>query len=201
MSRGVGQTELLEVAPTRRLIVPAGHVNWWGVDPSVQRVSLATVDAAGHRGVSTVPFPALEGGERLVAIYRRTFVLAREIAGLLPPGVIVVEQPSGKQPNPALSYAVGVTMAALYAGMQRVTGAKVKLDTVTSSRWKAVACGSGAIYKPKRGTSGVYGVLTWARGIGYAGSSWDEADAMGVVDYARRTFALDDRSGAMEGRG
>ncbi|HEY4451038.1 MAG TPA: hypothetical protein VGN13_05540 [Solirubrobacteraceae bacterium] len=193
MSRGLGQGELLEVAPARRLIVPAGHSAWWGVDPGVRRVALATIDAEGRRGVSNVPFPTLEGGERLRLIYEESWRLGCEIARLLAPGVIVCEQPSGKQPNPALSYAVGVIMCGVYSGARAATHAGVRLETVASSRWKSVACGDGALWKPKPGSAKPYGVLTWARGVGYAGSSFDDADAMGVAEYARRTFALEQR--------
>lgn len=199
MSRGLGQGELLEAAPTRRLLVRAEHTSWWGCDPSTFRVALATVDAEGRRGVSSVPFGRADGGERLADIWRLTFLLARETAEMLPPGVIVVEQPSGKQANPALSYATGVIMGALFAGARRATEVSTVVETVPSSRWKAIACGNGALYKPKRvrGRSAPpleeYGVFRWAQDLGYTGRSWDEVDALGVADYARRTFALEVR--------
>jgi hypothetical protein len=179
--------------------VPAGHASWWGVDPSSWRVALATVDAEAGRGVATVPFPRLEGGAQLAAIWRLTFLLAQETALLLQPGVVVVEQPSGKQANPTLSYATGVIMGALHAGVERATGRGVVLETVPSSRWKAVACGDGALWKPKRlrgrpaPAPEAYGVLRWAQAAGYRGRSWDESDAWGVAEYARRTFALEER--------
>jgi hypothetical protein len=188
MSRGLGQTELLEVAPSRKLIVRHGHTAWWGVDPSTVRVSIATVGFDGSRGISTVGIPQEGGPGRLSSILACTRRMARELALLEEPGVIVVEQPSGKTPNPQLVYAVGVVQAALLEAC-----APVRLETVASSRWKAVACGKGNIYKPKRNDTAEYGVLSWARTLGYAGSSWDEADAWGVAEYARRTFALEER--------
>jgi hypothetical protein len=139
--------------------------------------------------VSTVSFPSGEGGERLAAIHRLTRLLARDLCETVGyPGVVVVEQPSGKTPNPQLVYACGVIQAALVEAC-----APVHLETVASSRWKAIACGKGNIYKPRSRADGEYGVLTWARTCGYAGGSWDEADAWGIADYARRTFALEER--------
>jgi hypothetical protein len=68
----------------------------------------------------------------------------------------------------------------------------VRIETCTSSWWKKRGCGWGAIYKPKRVTE-EYGVLTWARQNGYEGASWDEADAWGIAEAARREVALDER--------
>jgi hypothetical protein len=189
MSRGLGQTELLDVKPSRRLIVPPEHVNWWGVDPSTVRIALATIDPCGRRGVSQEAFSGEPGAERLASIYTRTFTLAAQTSAILPPGVIVVEQPSGARPNPSLSYAVGVIIAALHAGVP----GRPHVEMVSSSRWKSIACGHGGIRKPKPTSGEEYGVLTWARELGYTGSSWDDADAMGVAEYGRRTFALEPR--------
>lgn len=193
MSRGLGQGELLEMAPERAVIVPEGHVAWWGVDPSTLRVSIATVSAEGCRGVSTRSFARRRGAERLADIFRETRLLACELIGAgVCPGVVVVEQPSGKVQNLELVYAVGVIQAALAAACCPGT----HFEMVASSRWKAVACGKGNIYKPKRERGGPapqaedYAVLAWARSLGYRGSSWDEADAMGVAEWARRTFSL-----------
>jgi hypothetical protein len=190
VSRGLGQTELLEVAPSRRLIVREGHTAWWGVDPSTLRVSIATISSDGSRGVSTVGIPTAEGPARLATILSHTRGLARELslAEVEEPGVIVVEQPSGRTPNPQLVYAVGVVIAALVEAC-----APTVVETVASSRWKAVACGKGNIYKPRSKADGEYGVLTWARTVGYTGDSFDECDAYGVAEYARRTFALEER--------
>jgi Holliday junction resolvasome RuvABC endonuclease subunit len=183
----LGQTQPLDPPPTRKLIVPSGAGAWWGVDPGSARVAIATVASDGLRGVSMASFPRLEGGERLDAIYRETAHLAAEIASMVPPGVIVVEQPSGAQPNPALSYAVGATMAGLWAGTHAA------VVTVSSSTWKKVSTGSGAAYKPKDGKIEKYAVYQWARTVGYTGRSFDEADAYGLAEYARLTYALEQR--------
>lgn len=116
------------------------------------------------------------------------------VAGGWPvPGVVFVEQPSGKQENPALSYAVGAIQAGVYDGLFSAGVGAVRIETVPSSTWKKAATGYGAVYKPKRGDGREYGVLTWARQNGYGGSSWDEADALGIAEAARRTIALDQR--------
>lgn len=195
MTRALGQGELLEAGKPRRLIVPPAHGAWFGVDPSTVRVAIASVTGEGRRGVSVASFPSLEGPARLGVIYRETRLLARSVADAVGmPGVVACEQPSGQTPNPNLVYAVGVVLAALVG---ELGGACVV--TVPSSTWKSVACGNGAIYKPKRVKGGVapvaedYGVLRWARGLGYVGSSWDAADAWGVCEWARRTFELVER--------
>jgi Holliday junction resolvasome RuvABC endonuclease subunit len=185
----LGQEEMFDPPPTRRLIVREGHTAWWGVDPSTLRVAIGTVSGrSGARAVHTVSFPRHRGVERLSVIYQAT----REIAGALAhaemPGVIVVEQPSGKKPNLELVYAVGVILVALAhgAGLSHV-------ETVSSSTWKKTACGHGGIRKPKFPSEGEYQVLTWAHTVGLQGDSWDEADAYGLAEHARKTFMLDVR--------
>jgi hypothetical protein len=194
----LAQQELVEPAPVRRLIVPRGHSAWWGVDPSTTRVSVAYVWREGARGVRTVPFARVEGPARLSEIYAQTRFIAADLVttrfGAFPtPGLVLVEQPSGKMENPNLSYAVGVIQAALYDGLYSALGRAAQIETCTSSWWKKRACGRGNLYKPKRGDPEPYGVLTWARQNGYAGASWDEADAFGIAEAARREVALEER--------
>ena len=169
----------------RRLIVPRGHNCWWGVDPSTKAVSIATVDASGRRGVSTVPFRKGTLLGRLNDIYRLTSMCAADLKMCdLMPGVIVVEQPSGATQNLELVYAVGAILAALNKGYQGY------ILTVPSMSWKKEACGRGNIFKSK--PPGEYGVLTWALLNGYTGWSWDEADAWGIAEYARKTIVLEE---------
>lgn len=189
------QSELFTPAPTRKLSVPGGATAFWGVDPSTQRVAVATIASTGFRGVTTQSFPRAEGGERLALIYDVCRGLARELAQMphLFPAVIVVEQPSGKQPNPALSYAVGAIMGGLFAGLVLSGAGGAKMPMVSSASWKKVACGAGNAYKPKNGKIEDYAVWRWARSAGYTGRSFDECDAWGIVEYARRTYALEQR--------
>jgi hypothetical protein len=189
----LGQLEAFDPPPTRRLIVPEGHTAWLGIDPGATRVAVASVAADGARGVSEAVFPRRDGGERLASIYTRTLTLVREIVDVgIWPGVVVVEQPSGKRPNPPLSYATGVIMAAAFEAVMRGTGSPVPVETVPSSTWKRVACGHGGIRKPTA-QGEPYGVLMWARSVGYVGTSWDCADAYGVAEMARKTFLLEER--------
>lgn len=191
MGRLFEQREMFVGPRPQRLV---GRGGWWvGVDPSTQRVAIASVSPEGLRGVSTGSFPSRRGGRRLAVILYETRRLMRSLVDAgVEPGVIVVEQPSGKTPNLQLVYATGVIMAAV---AEVCPGAVA--ETVPSSTWKKVACGRGNIYKPKRERGSPapvpedYAVLGWARGLGYRGWSWDEADAMGIADYAWRTFALE----------
>jgi hypothetical protein len=175
--------------PARRLVVPRGHTAHWGVDPGCQRVAIACSDPAFT--VSTASFPPLDGGTRLAWIYAETrrFCVERLGEGWRAPGLVFVEQPSGKQPNPQLSYAVGVIIAAVSDGVHAVTGHRVRVETVASSAWKLRATGFGGHRKTVR----PYGVLQWAAVNGYAGKSYDEADALGIMEAARRTVALEAR--------
>lgn len=196
----LGQQELLEAGPVRRVIVPAGHRAWWGVDGSTLRIALACLsrrsDGVLDRWVKTQPFAPVEGAARLSEIY---VVTRRFIAGVATcstwPGIVMVEQPSGSKQsvNLPLIYAVGVMTTAIYDALVDVTGVAPRMESCTASWWKARACGKGNIYKPKRGDPSEYGVLTWARANGYAGSSWDECDALGIAEAARREVALDER--------
>jgi hypothetical protein len=118
------------------------------------------------------------------------------------PGLVLVEQPSGKMENPNLSYAVGVIQAALYDGLYSALGRAVRIETCTSGWWKKRATGRGDVNKTMRVPGkekpvpvphDEYGVLRWARQNGYAGCSWDEADAWGIAEAARREVALEER--------
>ncbi len=190
---GLGQLEAFDPPPAHRLVRRSGY-GWAGVDPSTKRCAIA-VTWGEECAVDTISFPTREGAQRLAAIYDGVRELgAKMLDGI---GVIAVEQPSGKQENPALSYAVGATLAAIGSlwgdrGRFRAREAPVVV-MATSSAWKKVACGYGAIYKPKPTSGDVYGVLVWAQGNGYTGTSWDEADAWGIAEYARKTYALVER--------
>lgn len=193
----LGQQEAFTPAPRRRLLVRDGQTAWWGVDTSVARVAVASVHGDPlHRAVETFSLPAHDGGRRLAYAYE---TLRDELAGavlhgrLQPPGVVLVEQPSGAQPNLPLTYMVGVVMGAVYAGVVLGGAPGPVVETCSSSWWKKRAVGRGNIYKPKKGDARPYGVLTWARENGYDGSSWDEADALGMAEAARREIMLEVR--------
>lgn len=188
----LGQAELFVPAPRRRMIVGKGQTAWWGVDPSTRRLALAGVSAEGG-WAHQVPFVKLSGAPRLAAIRAETMhlvTLAAESYAL--PGVVAVEQPGGKSINWPLYLAVGVIVEAVYEALLPFCGG-VEVELIAPATWKKRACGRGDIYKPKRGDSHEYGVLTWAREQGYAGSSWDEADAWGIAEAMRRDVLLEAR--------
>lgn len=191
------QQELYEAPPRRKLIVPAGHSAWWGIDPSTKRIALAAVlrrpDGEVDRMVKTASFMPGEGAQRLSGIRSETFRFVQGIAACCTwPGVVVVEQPGGSQRNWPLYFAVGVILEAVHAALLDVTGRAVRIEMISPASWKLRACGRGNIYKPdpKKGRGGEYGVLTWARANGYEGYSFDEADALGIAEAARREIAL-----------
>ena len=199
------------MSPARRLIVPRGHgAGWWGCDFSVRRLSLGFVAPDGRRGARTASIPELRGGARLAAIWSETVRIVSDVVKSSPrfedgqtvyrsefpwPGVVLVEQPGGKSLNHPLEYACGVIQGAIHYALWRELSAEVVVDDVVPAHWKLVACGRGDIYKPdpKRGRPGPYGVLVWAQANGYRGTSWDEADALGIAECARREVALEVR--------
>jgi hypothetical protein len=201
MSRGLGQGELLDPPKPKRLLVGEGATCWWGCDPSTVRVALASIDAAGQRGVTLRPFPGLDEMARLPEIAIETRACALELldAGLRP-GVLAIERPAApknRPVNPALYYAVGTIAAVLQLTVLEETARRVECVLVTGSSWKALACGQGNIGKPKKDRRNPkpedYPVLVWAQGLGYQGTSWDAADAYGIAEWARRTYALEAR--------
>lgn len=185
----VGQRELFVPAPTRRIIRWRSETGWAGVDPSTKRCAIATVSPAGVREVRTVSFPGrLAGPERLHAIYEGVAEAWGDVASEV--AYVAVEQPSGAKQNPELVYAVGVTLAAI-ASVDCLEAPVI--ETVASSKWKKLVCGHGGIKKPKPSETREYEVLTWARENGYGATSWDEADAWAIAEWARRTVSIDRR--------
>lgn len=187
------QQQLVPPGPTRRL--RAHGTSWWGVDPSTKRVSVGVAEKDVPVRVHTVSFADLEGPARLDTIYRDCRTLAATVASTCPPGLVVVEQPSGTVTNPPLVYAVGCAMAGLYAGVLEETGAPARFETITSGEWKKQLLGYGGIKKPKPAEvrAGVqYEVLEWARATqGYEGTLWDEADALAIAAWARQDVQLE----------
>ena len=65
--------------------------------------------------------------------------------------------------------------------------------------WKKLATGRGNLSKIDPKTKKpwkdreAYGVLKWARTNGYMGNSWDESDALGIAEAARRLVHLEAR--------
>jgi hypothetical protein len=199
----LAQQELLEAPPARRIIVPAGCTAWWGVDGSTLAVAIATVSCEADtvvRYVRTAPFPRVSGPSRLREVYDATRSLAARMALREPPGLILVEQPSGsgQQVNHELEYAVGVIQAAVLDGVWSTLGHGAQMETVVSSWWKSKGTGKGNAYKTEKLPGGrkrklgleEYHVMRWARLNGYQGSSWDEADAMGIAEAGRRDCEL-----------
>lgn len=201
MTGKVGQVELFEAGPTRRVIVPAGRGNWWGVDPSSLRCAIATIDTQLLRGIEMASFASVDGPQRLSVIYGETRRVAAELAELVPPGLVMIEQPSGAHPNLELVYAVGATMAGIYDGVLQACGSPAKFESQTSQWWKKRSFGRGDVYKPTKKQLGRtplpedYDGMVWAwnNGLPRSITSWDAADAWGMVEAMRRTVQLEQR--------
>lgn len=197
----LGQQELVEPEPTRRVIVGPGRAAFWAVDPSTLRCAVASIAADGLRGVELVSFPKVDGPARLSCIYADVRALAVDLAGLVAPGLVVVEQPSGTYQSLELDFAVGVTMAGLYDGILAVCGSPARFEMVTSSWWKKRALGYGRMSKPSRKslgrapTPGDYPVMVWAweNGMPRSVTSWDCGDAWAIAEAARRDVVLESR--------
>jgi hypothetical protein len=199
----LAQQELLEVPPVRRLIVPHGHTSWWGADLGTTRLALAYVAPDGSRGARTVPFPTLKGSERLSAIYELTRAgMAEALAAGWPrPGVVMTEQPSGSKQSVNLPFimAAGVIHAGMWDGLRQACGRPVVIEECVSGHWKLVACGQGNLYKPGRvkgqpaPPQSAYAVFRWAEMNGWRPLDWNEADAAGMAEAARREVALEQR--------
>lgn len=186
----LGQSELFVPTPSKKLIVPVGHDAWWGVDSSTKRVAIGGVTCEGERFGSIVSIEQLEGAARLAKIYSATVTLAEYLLLVAQPGVIVVEAAAGfgKRPNPELAYAVGAVLAGIGAACPGVC-----VQMVIGSKWKLEVCGFGGIKKPKPTDKEEYAVLQWAQDHGYDGTSWDCADSWAIAEFARRTYALEER--------
>jgi hypothetical protein len=174
----------------------------WGVDPSTKRVSIAWATADGEHGVATRSFPNEPNlGRRYALIYSETVQFVSKLATDIGwPGLVWIEQASGKQQNPRLVYAIGVIIAGVFAGLWHAQ-AKIaetyegaarhfplpEIETIESARWKKRALGPGwARLKKEDGA-----IIRWAQEtVGYTGSLYDEADALGIAEALRRTVRL-----------
>lgn len=149
----------------------------WGVDVSTKRVAIACVrglvgrvEAVEHVGD---PF------HRLLVQQRAVVGLTRTLAAECPPVYVLVEQTSGRSPEPQLVYSVGVTIAALLEAFELV-GAQPAFDTVPVSTWKMETGLGGNADKPE--------IAGFARkAYGWEGDQ-DEADALGIATCAWSRF-------------
>lgn len=179
------QQVLVEPEPARVVKAEPGS-SWWGVDPSTKRVSIgASLRDARH--VDTRSFTSSAGPRRLGLIYAETWHFTNVMAEHFWPGFVLVEQPSGKAPNPNLLYAVGVIQAAVYSALARLAQRDgfpwPVVETVPSATWKSLAIGPGWAKLDKAAGD----ILRLAREDGYDGDSLDEADAWFIAKAARRT--------------
>jgi hypothetical protein len=186
----LGQQLLVEPEGARDVTAPPGAC-WWGVDSSTLRVSIAA-RGEDFAHATTRSFPRAQGPRRLAFIYAETYQFTLDSLGVTPsggfrywPGFVLIEQPSGKKPNPNLVYAVGVIQAAVYAALHGARGDRPipVVETVPSATWKAR--GIGGPWQTLNKAAG--DIIRLAREDGYTGQSEDEADAWFMAKAARRT--------------
>jgi hypothetical protein len=198
------QPGLFEPEPPRAVQAP-GARGWWGIDTALTHYVVGCVDVDLARRSDLVLTGRLgpSDGERLsrMASQLEQLIILILEDGAPAPGVVWVEQASGKAHEPDLVYAVGIAVTTSYQVLRRELGYAVLVDTVPSATWKSkLAPGAGGWYK----TVNEYKVLQWARANGYAGEDyapvgkngaarqvmWDHADGRGIAEGARKTFAL-----------
>jgi hypothetical protein len=199
------QQELLEVPPERTVALPttiSPTAGWWGVDISTARYNIGFIDRDGQRGVHSVKLGAANDneGERLNRFQRQMCTLTETMLaepGVPLPGVVFVEQPGGQTVMPILWYAAGIAAQAIYQTVNRIHGYVPRVETMPPSKWKKIAVGRGNIYKPARKKGqppppiDAYPVWVWARTLGMPETgSWDDADAYGVAEAARKTIGI-----------
>lgn len=180
-----------------------GSTAWWGCDWSTRALSVGAVSEHGEgpqkrlqRAVRTVTWPAQDSPARLAWAYDITVrIIADHVRSgtLPPPGLVIVEQPGGASINWPLYEMYGVVRAALHAALVAAKVPVCQQETMTPSQWKKKATGFGGHKKPQRGDTFEYGVLTWAKGRGYPGTDFNEADALGIAEAGRREYALEPR--------
>lgn len=200
MSHVVGQEEMFVKPATRRVIVQAGRECWWGVDSSTSRVAIACLSERGKHA-QLASFAKLPDPARQSVIYAETRALAKALAIAYPPGMVLIEQPSGTFQNLEIVYSVGSIMAGVYDGILDACGTPAQFLVTTSSWWKKRAVGRGDIYKPTKKKLGRtpepadYLVLRWAwdNGLPREITSWDAADAWGMAHALRVDVALEAR--------
>lgn len=205
------QQELMESPPGRHVVVPeriASPPCWWGIDPSTTAYHIAYVfdhpSDGRRRGVHSVKLgdTNVNEGERLARFRSQ---MQRLVDAMLddmipPPGMVYVEQASGANPQPVLWYSVAVATEAVYDALHHRLDYVPRVETTASAHWKKVATGHGRWNKtkphPTKKDKTVklaleeYGVMKWARANGYTGPSWDDADAWGIAEAARRDVEI-----------
>lgn len=143
----------------------------WGLDISTKCIALA-IDREPRSWWFTLPLQHhLRGAQRLASTHRRVDHWLRDSKTHFPPDAVFVEMPAGRHVAPTLIHHVGVVLAVL--------GNTVECPVVelSVSRWKQLAVGTGGATKDM--------TLQWARKRGYTGTSYDEADAIGIAAAGR----------------
>lgn len=144
-----------------------------GVDVAIGHLAIgaAPVDGGQVEVRSLITACDAREGERLGKLDRQVRIWARQLAGIWPPAVVWVEQPSGRFRNLQLTYATGVIQAALFEALG------VPVWTIPSSAWKKRTVGVGNATKPQ--------VAAWVQKLGVDVETQDESDACAIAHAGR----------------
>lgn len=146
----------------------------WGVDVAIAHLAFAYADTTcDDVHVETlITRTSAREGERLGYLDRQVRIYARQIAGVFPPVVVWVEQPSGLSRALQLTYATGVIQAALFEALE------VPVWTIPSSAWKLRTVGRGNASKTQ--------VQAWCDANRLPYGDEHQADAVAIAVSGRR---------------
>lgn len=140
-----------------------------GLDISTTEFAIATLDDHGDHHAFRVPIPQAKGARRLCAA--RSGLISSLRYRDIHTDVAFIEIPWTPRPNLALMTLAGTAME----GIQCIYPGAVVIEG-SASVWKKQTVGNGQATKDQ--------VMAHACGIGYTGTSQDEADALVMAQCA-----------------
>lgn len=142
----------------------------WGIDPGGRAAHTAVINTrTGQYQTNSVQWgtKGVNFGRHLMDCHAHVSTFTAALAEAFPPVFVVMEQPTGRFPNPRLMMATGV----IAATVGTVLALPVNLIAVASWR-KAIGVGGGASKEQ---------VVAWARERGWGTDVVDQAEALGVA--------------------
>jgi Holliday junction resolvasome RuvABC endonuclease subunit len=148
----------------------------WGCDPSSKHVAFAALERDGDRReffqLDVLHQLGTSRAEKLWNIAQALPAFIIPHAKQCPPMCVYVEVPAGR-PNPTLTGAYGVIIAALWGTLSALYQHPVSVWSIDSRTWKKAAIGKGNASKEV--------IHAWARAEGVDHPSGDILDAFGIA--------------------